>query len=515
MPTDDRRRATRAIVDAACRSAGWASSPLHAGACAIDGAASQAERCAGDRARRVARRRAIRAATIGRSAPVVASRDARRAARSALTIAARRARGEPRAERSLEATLARIDARSTRAQRASPTCTAERARAKPRAIDARARGEAPLPPLAGVPYAVKNLFDIEGAATLAGSKIDARQAARARATPRSCARMQAAGAVLVGTLNMDEFAYGFTTENTHYGPTRNPHDLDAHRRRLVGRLGRGGRGAAGAVDARLGHQRLDPRAVVAVRRVGPEADVRPPAARRQLPVRREPRSPRARSPRSVRDLAAAYDAMQGADAHDPGCAQRAVGAGARARSARGLAAACASRVLGGYFDEHAGAEARARGRTRVPRRWARPRRRSARGARGARGGIRHHRARRRALHLPRPARRAHDDFEPLSRDRFVAGACCPRRGTCRRSACGAVPRRRCARCSSDYDVLLAPATPCAATPIGAEWIEHQRPALPCAAEHGLADAADLVHRAAGVRGAAVARARRACRSACR
>ena len=38
-------------------------------------------------------------------------------------------------------------------------------------------------------------------------------------------RLEAAGAVLVGALNMDEYAYGFTTENTHYGPTRNPHDL--------------------------------------------------------------------------------------------------------------------------------------------------------------------------------------------------------------------------------------------------------------------------------------------------
>jgi amidase/aspartyl-tRNA(Asn)/glutamyl-tRNA(Gln) amidotransferase subunit A len=37
-------------------------------------------------------------------------------------------------------------------------------------------------------------------------------------------RLEAAGAVCVGALNMDEYAYGFTTENTHYGATRNPHD---------------------------------------------------------------------------------------------------------------------------------------------------------------------------------------------------------------------------------------------------------------------------------------------------
>ena len=47
---------------------------------------------------------------------------------------------------------------------------------------------------------------------------------RRRATPRWWRRLRRAGAVLLGTLNMDEYAFGFTTENTHHGPTRNPHD---------------------------------------------------------------------------------------------------------------------------------------------------------------------------------------------------------------------------------------------------------------------------------------------------
>ena len=78
--------------------------------------------------------------------------------------------------------------------------------------------------MAGVPYAVKNLFDVAGLPTLAGSKIE-RDAAPASADATLVRRMHAAGAVLVGALNMDEFAYGFTTENSHYGPARNPHDL--------------------------------------------------------------------------------------------------------------------------------------------------------------------------------------------------------------------------------------------------------------------------------------------------
>jgi aspartyl-tRNA(Asn)/glutamyl-tRNA(Gln) amidotransferase subunit A len=78
-------------------------------------------------------------------------------------------------------------------------------------------------PLAGVPFAVKNLFDIAGLTTLAGSKINAGRSPAAR-DATVVARLRGAGAVLLGALNMDEYAFGFTTENTHYGPTRNPHD---------------------------------------------------------------------------------------------------------------------------------------------------------------------------------------------------------------------------------------------------------------------------------------------------
>jgi aspartyl-tRNA(Asn)/glutamyl-tRNA(Gln) amidotransferase subunit A len=92
------------------------------------------------------------------------------------------------------------------------------------AIDrARAEGMS-LGPLAGVPFAVKNLFDVAGHVTLAGAKIRLDQPAAAR-DAELVARFRRAGAVLVGALNMDEFAYGFVTENAHFGATRNPHDL--------------------------------------------------------------------------------------------------------------------------------------------------------------------------------------------------------------------------------------------------------------------------------------------------
>src|SRR5262245_51686041 len=78
-------------------------------------------------------------------------------------------------------------------------------------------------PLAGVPFAVKNLFAVRGLVTLAGSKINAGHAPASR-DATVVGRLRGAGAVLLGALNMDEYAFGFTTENSHYGPTRNPHD---------------------------------------------------------------------------------------------------------------------------------------------------------------------------------------------------------------------------------------------------------------------------------------------------
>jgi aspartyl-tRNA(Asn)/glutamyl-tRNA(Gln) amidotransferase subunit A len=90
-------------------------------------------------------------------------------------------------------------------------------------VDAKvARGEDPGP-LAGVPYAVKDLFDVAGLPTTAGAA-RLEFAAPATADAEAIVRLQAAGAVLCATCNMDEFAYGFVTDNARWGITRNPHD---------------------------------------------------------------------------------------------------------------------------------------------------------------------------------------------------------------------------------------------------------------------------------------------------
>lgn len=79
-------------------------------------------------------------------------------------------------------------------------------------------------PLHGIPLAVKDILDMEGLATSAGSRIRADQVASEDAT--AVAKLKAAGAILVGKTRMSEFAYSSGSNNDHFGPTRNPHQLD-------------------------------------------------------------------------------------------------------------------------------------------------------------------------------------------------------------------------------------------------------------------------------------------------
>ena len=91
------------------------------------------------------------------------------------------------------------------------------------AVDALRSAGKPLPPLAGVPFGVKDLFDVAGYVTTAGS-IVLNDTPPATHDAPVVKRLKDAGAILVATLNMDEFAYGFATENSHYGTTFNPRD---------------------------------------------------------------------------------------------------------------------------------------------------------------------------------------------------------------------------------------------------------------------------------------------------
>jgi aspartyl-tRNA(Asn)/glutamyl-tRNA(Gln) amidotransferase subunit A len=211
---------------------------------------------------------------------------------SASEIAHSVAAGKMSALSVTEAALARI-ARHDPVLNSFTDVTAERARAKARAVDAMIAAGQDAGPLAGVPFAVKNLFDVQGLPTRAGSKINRDLKPSAR-DATLIERMEAAGAVLVGALNMGEYAYDFTGENVHDGPSRNPHDVT----RMTG--GSSG-GSGGAVGGGLVPQRLDPGAIVVLRNLWTEADLWTAVACEVVSVRRELRSSwavRAQRPRS-------------------------------------------------------------------------------------------------------------------------------------------------------------------------------------------------------------------------
>jgi aspartyl-tRNA(Asn)/glutamyl-tRNA(Gln) amidotransferase subunit A len=120
--------------------------------------------------------------------------------------------------------------------------TKERAQAQAERIDTMAAKGDPLPPLAGVPIGIKDVLVMQGAAATAGSKILEGYHPPYDAT--AVAKLEAAGAVLLGKLNCDEFAMGSSNENSAYGPVRNPVDTE----RVPG--GSSG-GSAAAVAANL------------------------------------------------------------------------------------------------------------------------------------------------------------------------------------------------------------------------------------------------------------------------
>jgi aspartyl-tRNA(Asn)/glutamyl-tRNA(Gln) amidotransferase subunit A len=91
-------------------------------------------------------------------------------------------------------------------------------------VDALAAKGDPLPPLAGIPVGIKDVLVMRGAPATAGSKI--LEGYRPPYDATAVARLEAAGAVLLGKLNCDEFAMGSSNENSAYGPVRNPVDTE-------------------------------------------------------------------------------------------------------------------------------------------------------------------------------------------------------------------------------------------------------------------------------------------------
>lgn len=272
----------------------------------------------------------------------------------ALLIAARVLSGEQTARSVIEATLADI-AKRNRAINAFTHVTAERALDEAAQIDVAVAAGGNPGPLAGVPFAVKDLFDIAGVSTKAGSGIHAaRQPAACDAM--AIRRLKAAGAVLVGALNMEEYAYGFYTDNPHHGRTLNPHDAT----RTAGGSSGGSAAAVagGLVPFALGSDTNGsirvPSAFTGIFGLKPTYGRLSRAGTLLFVSSLDHIGPMARG---VGDLAAIYDALQGPDPDDAVCAQRAPEpvSGLLARGRDGLRIAMA----GGYFAQMLSPECRA------------------------------------------------------------------------------------------------------------------------------------------------------------
>ncbi len=316
-------------------------------------------------------------------------------------------------------------------------------------------------PLAGVPFAAKNLFDVAGLSTLAGSKINAEQPP-ATTDATAIARLKQAGAILVGTLNMDEYAYGFVTENAHYGPTRNPHDPT----RIAGGSSGGSAAAvaAGLVPISLG--------------TDTNGSVRVPASLCGVWGLKPTYGRLSRSgvvflassldhvglfSRSVTDLATTFDVLQGQDSKDLVCTTRPIAPCAPFLNdgIGGLKVAIAT----GYFQQGADSQAlEAVGHIAsllsVTQTIELPEAQRARAAAflitAAEGGN---------FHLNTLKTRA-QDFDPATRDRFLAGAIMPNAWYLQAQRFRRWYRDRLREIFQQVDVIITPTTPCAATPIG-------------------------------------------------
>lgn len=362
--------------------------------------------------------------------------------------------------------LALVESRLARIETFDPSLNcftqimADRARREAAAVDAMVKAGRDPGPLAGIPFGVKDNYDVAGRVTTAGSIIN-RALPPAREDAVLIRRLNRAGAVLVGTQNMDEFAYGFTTENHHYGATRNP--LDPARSAGGSSGGSAASVAAGMVDFSLGTDTNGsirvPASFCGVFGMKPTFGRLPRSGTFPFVHDLDHLGPFALS---VTDLAIIYDAIQGHDGGDLACAGRPA---ERALPTVDLPFEGRVGVLGGWFDELAddqGCAATALaadalgGAERVDLPGAAQARAAAFILTCASGGN---------LHFDALAERA-DEFDAATRDRLLAGALVPAHYVLQAQRYRTLFREEVLAAFRRFDVLLAPATPCSAPELG-------------------------------------------------
>ncbi len=358
--------------------------------------------------------------------------------------------------------------------------TADRMLQEAQCLDRLQRDGQPLPALAAVPYAVKNLFDVAGHTTLAGARLFSDRAA-ASEDAWAIQQLAARGAMLSGMLNMDAYAYGFTTENTHYGATRNPHDTS----RIAG--GSSG-GSAAAVAAGLVHFTLGtdtngsirvPASLCGVFGLKPTFGRLSRSGSHPFVASLDHIGPLARR---VGDLAEVYDALQGDDPSDAfqASASPAATVPELDRGIDGLRVG----VLGGYFqqwcDEHARiAVATAAKALEAHDEFLLPDAELARASAfiltAAEGGN----------HYLPALRQSPERFEPASRERLLAGAMLPSAWYVQAQRFRRHCQQQVRALFKDVDVLIAPATPTCATLIGQKTMRINGDDMPTRANMGM------------------------------
>lgn len=372
----------------------------------------------------------------------------------AISIATAVRQGKVSATEVTQAALKRIAARDNQLN-CFTAITAETALADAARIDTEvAQGKNPGL-LAGVPFAVKNLFDIAGLTTLAGAKINA-QNPPATEDATAVARLKQAGAVLVGALNMDEYAYGFVTENAHYGATHNPHDL----KRVAGGSSGGSAAAvaAGLVPLTLGSDTNGsirvPAALCGVFGLKPTYGRLSRAGVALFSHSFDHIGPFARS---VRDIATAFDVLQGEDDKDPVCTKR-LGVETRNLESIHNIDGIKIAIAGDYFLKGASPEAltavqkiaKALNVTEYVTLPEAHRARAAAFVITASEGA--------CLHWSKLRKRP-QDFDPATRDRFLAGALIPSSWYIQAQRFRRWYRDRIREVFQNVDVILAPTTP--------------------------------------------------------
>ena len=412
---------------------------------------------------------------------------------TATDIARAVAQGAISARDVVDATLTAI-ARINPKINAFTQVTAARARAKAAAIDAdRGRGAA-LGPLAGVPYAVKNLFDIEGVVTTAGSKIQ-RDDGAATADAPLIERLEAAGAILCGALNMGEYAYDFTGDNLHDGAALNPHDL----RHMTGGSSSGSAAAvaAGLVPFALGSDTNGsirvPASFCGLFGLKPTFGRLPRRGTFPFVASFDHLGPLGRS---VGDLALAYDAMQGPDPRDAACAQRGVEPVSerleKGRDGLRIGVATGYFAKGGMpacFAAVAQVAAALDARMEIELAEAARARSAAYIITASEGG---------ALHLDRLRRRP-QDFDAEVRHRLFAGAMIPASLVMQAQKFRSWYRRHVLAAFETVDIILAPAAPCPAPRRGQERMLLDGVDSSVRAKYRHIHATHFLHRPAGLR----------------